>query len=301
MALLPVGQSIYWLGNMGSASCQVCSLPKQLDFLLYEDIWNREKPYILTSATLSVGGDFSHIMRQTGIDFLGQHRIVTTSKASPFDYQNHALLYLPEDMPFPEVRNGGYIRAVLEKLEGLIRQTHGHTLVLFTSYRMMGVIYQELLNRIATYPLFLMGKGRLEVIRAFRASGNGVLLASDSAGEGIDLAGDILSSVVIVKLPFPTPDPVSEYEKSLHDDFYSYLSETVVPSMLVKLRQWVERGIRREEDTCVFSILDSRAAVRYRKEILSALPDMPVTGRMEDVGRFIRKHKNGDYFEGLDD
>lgn len=301
IALLPMEQSVYWLENMGAAGCQVCSLPKQLDFLLYEDIWNRETPYILTSATLSVGGDFSHIMRQTGIDFLGQHRIVTTSKASPFDYRNHALLYLPEDMPFPEVRNRGYIRAVLEKLEGLIRQTHGHTLVLFTSYRMMGVIYQELLNRIATYPLFLMGKGRLEVIRAFRASGNGVLLASDSAGEGIDLAGDILSSVVIVKLPFPMPNPVSEYEKSLHDDFYSYLSETIVPSMLVKLRQWVGRGIRREEDTCVFSILDSRAAVRYRKEILSALPDMPVTERIEDVGRFIRKHKDEDYFGSLED
>mgnify|MGYP002510272871 FL=1 len=301
MALLPAGQSIYWLENMGAADCQLCSLPKQLDFLLYEDIWSREAPYILTSATLSVGGDFSHFMRQTGIDYLGQHRIVTASKASPFDYRNNALLYLPEDMPFPEVRNRGYICAVLEKLEGLIRQTHGHTLVLFTSYRMMGVVYQELLKRITAYPLFLMGKGHLEVIKAFRASGNGVLLASDSAGEGIDLAGDILSSVVIVKLPFPTPDPISEYEKSLHDDFYSYLSDTIVPSMLVKLRQWVGRGIRREGDTCVFSILDSRAAARYRAEILSALPDMPVTEHLRDVGRFIREHKNEDYFGSLND
>lgn len=301
MALLPVEESIYWLENMGVAGCRVCSLPKQLDFLLYEDIWSRETPYVLTSATLSVGGDFSHIMRQTGIDYLGQYRIVTTSNASPFDYRDHALLYMPEDMPFPKVRSRKYIDAVLEKLEGLIDQTYGHTLVLFTSYRMMGVVYQELLKRVTTYPLFLMGKGRLEVIEAFRASGNGVLLASDSAGEGIDLAGDILSSVVVVKLPFPTPDPISEYEKSLHDDFYGYLSETIVPSMLVKLRQWVGRGIRRETDTCVFSILDSRAAVRYRKEILSALPDMPVTGRIEDVGRFIREHKSRDYFGSLED
>ena len=183
------------------------------------------------------------------------------------------------------------------KVEALVQQTYGHTLILFTSYRMMGMVYQKLLDRITDYPLFRMGKGRLEVIKAFRASGNGVLFASDSAGEGIDLAGDILSSVIIVKLPFPTPDPVSEYEKSLHDDFYRYLSETIVPSMLMKLRQWVGRGIRRETDTCVFSILDSRAAVRYRKEILSALPDMPVTGKLEDVGQFIWKHKSEDYFE----
>ena len=114
------------------------------------------------------------------------------------------------------------------------------------------------------YPLFCMGKGRLETIDSFRKSGNGVLLASDSAGEGIDLPGDILSSLVVVRLPFPTPDPVSEYERTLHDDFYSYLSERIVPDMLIKLRQWIGRGIRRETDTCVFSILDSRAAGRYK-------------------------------------
>lgn len=100
----------------------------------------------------------------------------------------------------------------------------------------------------------------METLSAFRKSGNGVLLASDSAGEGIDLAGDILSSLVVVRLPFPTPDPVSEYERSLHDDFHTYMSENIVPGMLIKLRQWIGRGIRRETDTCVFSILDSRAA-----------------------------------------
>ena len=132
-----------------------------------------------------------------------------------------------------------------------------------------------------------MGRGRLAALSAFRKSGNGVLLASDSAGEGIDLAGDILSSLVVVKLPFPMPDPVSEYERSLHDDFHSYLSENIVPSMLIKLRQWIGRGIRRETDTCVFSILDSRARGRYRSDILDALPDTPVTDRIDDVGRFL--------------
>ena len=299
--LLHVEQSIYWLEHTDGLEYKLCSLPKQLDFALYEDMWSRETPYILTSATLSVGGDFSHFMQQTGIDFLQGRRIQTTSKASPFDYKNHALLYLPEDMPFPEVRNREYLNAVCWQVEALVGQTHGHTLVLFTSYWMMGMVYQELSCRITEYPLFMMGKGRVEAIREFRKSRNGVLFASDSAGEGIDLAGDVLSSVIVVKLPFPAPDPVSEYEKSLHDDFHSYLSDTIVPSMLVKLRQWVGRGIRREEDTCVFSILDSRAAVRYRKEILDALPDMPVTERMEDVGRFIREHKNEDYFESLED
>ena len=142
-----------------------------------------------------------------------------------------------------------------------------------------------------------MGKGRLEAIREFRRSGNGVLLASDSAGEGIDLAGDILSSLVVVKLPFPVPDPVLEYEKSLHENFREYLAEVIVPGMLMKLRQWIGRGIRRETDTCVFSILDCRAGGRYKNDILAALPDMPVTERIEDVGVFIRGNKPESYFE----
>ena len=142
-----------------------------------------------------------------------------------------------------------------------------------------------------------MGKGRLDALDAFRKSGNGILCASDSAGEGIDLAGDILSSLIVVRLPFPAPDPVLEYEKTLYPDFYGYLNEVIVPAMLIKLRQWFGRGIRRETDTCVFSILDSRASRRYRNDILAALPDMPVTHQLSDVNRFIAAKKSDAYFE----
>lgn len=295
--LMDCSQHIYWLELTGALSCRICTLPKQLDFLLFEDIWDKEIPYVLTSGTLSVGGDFSHFKHQTGIEFVDVGRLLETSKASPFNYREHALLYLPGDMPFPEVKNVDYMEAMLTRLTELIRQTHGHTLVLFTSYRMMEIAYRELSAIDAIdYPLFMMGKGRLDAIKSFRKSGNGVLLASDSAGEGIDLAGDILSSLIVVRLPFPTPDPVGEYERSLHDNFYEYLSGTIVPSMIIKLRQWIGRGIRRETDTCVFSILDSRAGKTYRNDILAALPDMPVTDRIEDVGRFIRSHKDESYF-----
>ena len=79
-----------------------------------------------------------------------------------------------------------------------------------------------------------MGRGRLDVIRSFRRSGNGVLFASDSAGEGIDLAGDILSSLIVVKLPFPVPDPDMEYQRNLYEDFDLYRRD-IIPEMLIKL------------------------------------------------------------------
>ena len=90
------------------------------------------------------------------------------------------------------------------------------------------------------------------MIEKFRRSGNGVLFASDSAGEGIDLPGDILSSVIIVKLPFPAPSPILEYERTKYDDFSQYVKEVITPGMIIKLRQWFGRGIRRETDTAVF-------------------------------------------------
>jgi ATP-dependent DNA helicase DinG len=289
--------SILWLEMTGATACRVCALPKQLDFLLSEDIWQEEIPYILTSGTLSVGGDFSHFKRNSGIILAEKRRIFETSKASPFDYPNHALLYLPQDMPLPSDKDSGYFQAVVNRLVELIEVTHGHTLILFTSYRMMEQAYDELCGRITSFPLFRMGKGRLDALDAFRKSGNGVLCASDSAGEGIDLAGDILSSLIVVRLPFPAPDPVLEYEKTLYPDFYGYLNEVIVPGMLIKLRQWFGRGIRRETDTCVFSILDSRAGRRYRNDILAALPDMPVTHQLCDVNRFIAAKKSGAYFD----
>ena len=290
-------QSILWLEMTGAEVCRVCALPKQLDYLLFEDIWSENIPFILTSGTLSVGGDFSHFKRDNGIAMAESRRIFETSKASPFDYPNHALLYLPRDLPFPTAGDDNYFQAVTSRLKELIGATHGHTMILFTSYRMMEQVYDELSKQITVFPLYRMGKGRLDALAAFRKSGNGILCASDSAGEGIDLAGDVLSSLIIVRLPFPAPDPVLEYEKSLYSDFHGYLNEIIVPGMLIKLRQWIGRGIRRESDTCVFSILDSRANHRYRNDVLSALPDMPVTEQLSDVERFILSKKDRRYFE----
>ena len=176
--------------------------------------------------------------------------------------------------------------------------THGHTLILFTSYWLMERVFYGLKEQLSDYPLFLMGRGRLDVISSFRRSGNGVLFASDSAGEGIDLAGDILSSLIVVKLPFPVPDPVMEYQRNQYEDFDLYRRDIIIPEMLIKLRQWFGRGIRREQDTAVFSILDSRASLRgrYRAEILNTLPTMPVTDRLMDVEDFIIRKKTDSYF-----
>ena len=289
---------ICWMEKGENGRLALCAVPMELEQLLFEDIWNRPIPAIITSGTMSVRGDFTHFKKTTGIYLAAPSKIMETTKPSPFDFQNKGLLYIPERMPFPNIRDDRYIQAVMEEILRIVPATHGHTLILFTSYWLMERVFYGLKDRLSVYPLFLMGRGRLDVISSFRRSGNGVLFASDSAGEGIDLAGNILSSLIIVKLPFPVPDPVMEYQRTQYDDFDSYRRDIIIPEMLIKLRQWFGRGIRREDDTAVFSILDSRASLRgrYRVEILDTLPAMPVTDRLSDVADFIIRKKADGYF-----
>jgi len=289
---------ICWMEKGENGRLALCAVPMELEQILFQDIWSRPIPAIITSGTMSVRGDFNHFKKMLGIHSAAVSRIMETSKPSPFDFPNNGLLYIPERMPFPNIRDDRYIQAVMEEILRIVSATHGHTLILFTSYWLMERVFYGLKDRLSAYPLFLMGRGRLDVISSFRKSGNGVLFASDSAGEGIDLAGDILSSLIVVKLPFPVPDPVMEYQRTQYEDFDSYRRDIIIPEMLIKLRQWFGRGIRREEDTAVFSILDNRASLRgrYRAEILDTLPFMPVTDRLADVADFIIRKKADSYF-----
>ena len=299
-------QFICWVEKSERGSLILCAIPIRLENFFVQDIWSRPIPIIFTSGTMSVRGDFAYFKQQLGLQAVSPGRIRETSKPSPFAYESNGLLYIPERMPFPHIRDEDYIQAIMEEIQKLVNITHGHTLILFTSYWLMERVFYGLKEQLFPYPLFLMGRGRLDKINQFRHSGNGVLFASDSAGEGIDLPGDILSSLIMVKLPFPVPDPVMEYRKkeyleAVEDEkeaFMLYRKEMIVPQMLVKLRQWFGRGIRREEDTAVFTILDSRASLkgRYRREILDTLPTMPVTDRLEDVEKFIREKKTERYF-----
>lgn len=180
--LLEKDNFIYWLERTGTMKIKVCALPRGLHFLLYEDLWEEKKPYIFTSGILSVQGDFTHFKREIGLSYLEKRRLLEVNKYSPFDYWNQGLLYLPDDLPSPKGKREQYKEAIRERLIDLIAQTHGHTLILFTSYQMMEQMYYAISERCTSYPLFCMGKGRLETLEQFRNSGNGVLFASDSAG-----------------------------------------------------------------------------------------------------------------------
>jgi len=148
------------------------------------------------------------------------------------------------------------------------------------------------------FPLFRLERGGVHAIERFKQSGNGILFASGALWEGIDIPGDALSMLIIVKLPFQVPDAIGEYERKQYPDFPTYLKSVLVPEMLVKLKQGFGRLIRNETDTGVVAILDCRVNSKgsYRERVLNTLPDCRVTADIGEVEDFIKQQKIPDYF-----
>ena len=143
-----------------------------------------------------------------------------------------------------------------------------------------------------------MGRSAIHTTEQFKAHPGSVLLATGAAWEGFDFPGDCVSLLIIPRLPFPVPNALKEKERENHPTLRLFIRAVVVPEMQIKLKQGFGRAIRTETDTCVVAILDERAAKgrRYRRDVLAALPRMPVTGSLEDVKRFIQAVKGNDYF-----
>ena len=146
-----------------------------------------------------------------------------------------------------------------EEIVRLVGACHGHALVLFTSYRQMAEV-RALTDGQWQYPTYQAWRNGGKIIQKFKESGNGVLFAAGSCWEGIDFPGDMVSLLIIAKLPFPIPDPVSDYERRQYPNLRDYINAEVIPEMQKKLRQGFGRAIRTEHDSCVVAILDERAA-----------------------------------------
>ena len=285
----------YEAASEGQVSVQfaLCAVPRNQPKHLYRLLWQREKPAILTSGTLAAGHDFTHIRRQLGLhDGLA---IQTVQVASPFDYAKNCLLVFPSS--HTNAGNNPHERLACQ-IKQLIRAAHGHALVLFTSYDKMGHVYEQLEGRLPV-PLFKAPRGGQWFVEQFKRCENAVLLAGGPCWEGVDFPGDIVSLLVIVRLPFPVPDPVREARRQQYPDLHSYIQAEIVPEMQQKLRQGFGRAIRTEADSCAVVILDPRAAPggRYHQAVLDALPDgIPITTKTEDIQPFLRARKGPDFF-----
>ena len=288
--LLEVPTRILYIDYDADGQPTFCAASSRVPQLLRSALWNTREPAILTSGTLAAAGDFSHTEQLLG---LTTYRPLRHFRAdSPFNYKKKCLLYFP-----PRVKARMDNRKMAEEIVRLVDACHGHALVLFTAYRQMAEV-RALTDCQWTYPTYQAWRNGGKIIQQFKQSGNGVLFAAGSCWEGIDFPGDMVSLLIIAKLPFPIPDPVSNYERQQYPKLRDYISAEVIPEMQKKLRQGFGRAIRTEQDSCVVAILDERAGIggKYHDAVLAALPTCPTTEKIEDVQQFIREQKRPDYF-----
>ena len=267
----------------------LCAASREIPELLRKMLWDREEwiSAILTSGTLKAGAGFLRTRQITGLE--GRAGVQEYVAESPFSYERNCLLYLPKTLE--HCRRGSREEAVMvaDQIHSLICSTYGHTLVLFTSYTLMGSVYQILRDSLP-FPMVEVWRYSQEEILRFKTMENGVLFAAGSCWEGVDFPGDMVSSLIIVKLPFAVPDPISEAEKETYDSLESYIQSIIVPDMQKKLRQGFGRAIRTETDTCVVSILDIRAVKggKYHEDVMCALPPCRIAEELKEVQDFIR-------------
>lgn len=273
----------------------LCATVSDLTEQFQQTLWRQRKPMILTSGTMAVGRDFRRFKEDTGL--LTDSRVRESVAPSPFAYSENCLLYLPRIPPCQD--SGRYYEELAKEIAVLLDAAHGHALVLFTSYAAMSAVKEHLRDRGMIYPLFTLGRNAVHTTGQFKSTPGSVLLATGAAWEGFDFPGDCVSLLVIPRLPFPMPDALKEKERERYPDLHSFLRAVVVPEMQIKLKQGFGRAIRTETDTCVVAILDERAGHgrRYFQDVLTALPEMPVTNNIQEVEQFIRAVKPDSYFQ----
>ena len=275
----------------------LCAASREIPQLLREMLWDREQALsvILTSGTLKAGKGFARTLQMTGLE--GRTDVQSYVAESPFAYEENCLLYLPKTLRKCKRGSREEAEMVAGQIHSLICSTYGHTLVLFTSYTLMGSVYQILRDGIP-FPMVEVWRHSQEEILRFKTMENAVLFAAGSCWEGVDFPGDMVSSLIIVKLPFAVPDPISEAEKETYESLEDYIQAISVPDMQKKLRQGFGRAIRTETDTCVVSILDFRAVKggKYHEDVMCALPPCQMAEELREVQDFIRSRKGVEYY-----
>jgi ATP-dependent DNA helicase DinG len=279
---------VYWMeagAYSKSKSLTLISVPTDVSSLLQEHFFNTKESIVLTSATLSVNRSFQYSADQLGLrvptnDEEGKLR--TVQLASPFNYREQALVCIPRDFPGIKGPSGDavFMNALADSLCEVAIATKGRMLVLFTSNRMLKQTYAEIKERLKLRGIHVLGQGvdsgnRSKLTRLFQDSKSCVLLGTSSFWEGVDIPGDALSCLAIVRLPFQPPShPLVEAKceniKKRNENPFMKFS---VPQAVIRFKQGFGRLVRRASDKGIVIIYDTRVIdTAYGKYFLYSLP-----------------------------
>ncbi|AEF94195.1 DNA polymerase III, epsilon subunit [Desulfotomaculum nigrificans CO-1-SRB] len=271
---------VYWLEGSSETDILLRAAPIDVGPLLQEKLFSAKRPVVLTSATLSVNGSFDYFIKSIGLDLLPKDSINEKQLDSPFNYSEQVLLCAARDIPQPgDLGDKAYHDVISSIIYRLSLAAGGRTLVLFTSHRSLREVYHRLKEDFEEQDICLLGheldgsRGRL--VEQFKEGHRTVLFGAASFWEGVDIPGETLSCVIIVKLPFSPPNqPVVEARlqriaRQGGNGFHDYQ----IPQAVIKFKQGFGRLIRDPEDKGAVVILDSRLVEkRYGVKFFNSLP-----------------------------
>ena len=265
----PAADYVYWVEvNPNNNRMALNAAPIRVGTLVEKYLWHEKRCVILTSATLTTHGEFNYVRNTLSADEADELAL-----GSPFDYEGAALLYIANDIPEPNAPD--YQHQLDRTLVQLCKASAGRTLVLFTSYAQLKRTSKNISGALAQSDITIYEQGEgaspNALLESFKSTERAVLLGTRSFWEGVDIPGEALSVLVIVKLPFAVPsDPlVAARSETFEDPFNEYH----LPEAILRFRQGFGRLIRTQADRGVVVILDRRVLTKaYGKLFIESLP-----------------------------
>ncbi|ARI77277.1 ATP-dependent DNA helicase DinG [Halobacillus mangrovi] len=277
---------VKWIEIEGEGATNAVYLfgePLNVADLLHERLFSKKRSVTLTSATMTTNGSFDYLRKTLGLD--QSNPVTEISFPSPYDYESQVKLMVPNDFPNIKSHPEEFIEAISEAIYSTALVTKGRMLVLFTSYEMLKKTYHLLREFIDPEEFMVFAQGvssgsRDRLKKNFQAFEQSILLGTSSFWEGVDIPGDDLSCLMIVRLPFQPPgQPVqTRRDERLKEEGRNPFMERSLPHAIIRFKQGFGRLIRSSTDRGVVFICDQRLMeAKYGKYFLSSIPDVPIT------------------------
>ncbi|MEH7012632.1 ATP-dependent DNA helicase DinG [Neobacillus niacini] len=263
---------------------------------LKERFFSIKKGVVLTSATLTVNHSFDYMIKEIG---LAKNTTLTMMIPSPFDYKNQVQLLIPEDLPEVNATSlEDYVISITEHIITIAEATKGRMLILFTAHDMLKKTYELIkesgfLNDFAMIAQGITSGSRSRLTRNFQRYDKAILLGTSSFWEGVDIPGEDLSCLVIVRLPFSPPDePLTEAKcQVIKEQGGNAFTEYSLPEAILRFKQGFGRLIRTEKDRGILMVFDKRIiTTKYGKAFLKSIPAVPMKkGNIDELVEIIYK------------
>ncbi|WP_028783008.1 ATP-dependent DNA helicase DinG [Thalassobacillus devorans] len=288
-------EEIKWLeiDAMGAHnSVYLYSEPINVAEKLKHSLFEAKDSIVLTSATLTMKHSFRYITDRLGITDL---KPVQVKIPSPYPFAEQVQLMVPNDFPDIKSNQAEFIHATCEAIYSMAQITEGRMLVLFTSYDMLKKTYELLREIILPEEFMLFAQGitsgsRERLKKNFQAFDQAILLGTSSFWEGVDIPGDDLSCLMIVRLPFQPPNhPVYQARADrLKQNGKNAFMEQSLPHAVIRFKQGFGRLIRSSTDRGIVFVCDQRLIhARYGKYFLESIPEVPL--EIDSTARLMEK------------